>query len=156
MPDAVHKQCLDSVRQQIDALSFTEIASTDIIVRKSPWNDNFVHRGITISWEDPREASGDARPSNSRDVLGYPCVVTDVTGNADGSTDQMNAIATRRQKIFRSFNNHRLTSLVSSPGVNNIPCTVSYGSPTIPKQYADKYDASQMIVWCWMVEQRTN
>ncbi len=154
MTDAVYKQALDTVRTTIAGLALAELDTTAMEVRKFPWDERHIHRGITISWDEPRESSRYSSATNQRDLIGYPCIVTIVKGTSQGSIIDLNNIATWRQQIYRAFNRKRLTGFVGT-GLNHITCNVEYGKPSLPDKYRDNYDVTQLIVWCWFLEPRT-
>lgn len=154
MADAILKQVLDGVRTTIAALSLSGVSSSAIVVRKTPYDDTFIHSGITISWNADQASPSDSRPTNVRDMIGHRVTVTIVEGTSKGSTDRLNDIADRRQKIFRAFNNQHLT-IAGDTDVNEVICKAQFGQPTVPKQYRDNYDVSQLEVTCWTLEPRS-
>lgn len=151
MPDAIYKQVLDNVATVIQGLSLTGVNSDAIVVRKLPWSKDFIHKGITISWDDEHEARG----TNERDDWGYPCLVTMVRGEGKGWKEHLGDIATWRQTIRRTFHNKRPLSSVSETGTCNLICTVTNRSPTIPEWWEGNYDVGQLLILAWYRETRT-
>ena len=155
MPNAVYRQALDAVVTTIQALSLTDIPSDEIVVRKRPWDDRDTHVGITV-WPNTERIDDwtPAEGTNNRDMVGYPCVVTMITGTSRGWDENLTKITTWRQTIRRAFHNQRLDG-VSETGTNRVICKVEHEAPTIPKEYVKNRDASQLVVWCWFLEKRT-
>lgn len=151
MPDAIYKQVLDNVVTVIQGLSLTNVASSEIVVRKIAWDDQQIHKGITISWDDELEGNG----TNERDDWGYPCIVSMVHGTGRGWKEHMGVVATWRETIRRTFHNKRPLSSVSQTGSCNIICTVRHLKPTVPTKYIENYDVSQLVITAWYREKRT-
>jgi hypothetical protein len=152
--ESVFKQSLDEVVDRIKGLNISGIARDQIALRKHPWDNRVIHRGITVSPDTEREYLP-LVSTNQRDSVGYPCVVTYVRGTDKGWASNLDTITEFRQKVRREFNNRKLTSVVSTD-VNHLVCTVLHGKVDIPEKYVDNHDVSQLIVMCWFIEPRTN
>jgi hypothetical protein len=156
MPDAVYKTTLDAVVTAIQNLSLTGIENAEIVLRKNPWDGDMLHKGITVSWDTERIDDFDtSEGTNERDMLGYPCFITIVSGTGRGWADEIGTITTWRQSIRRAFNNKRLAGTDSITGASRVCCKVKPGGPAIPKQYLKNLNVSQLTVWAWFLEART-
>ena len=154
MADSIQRQVLDSVVTEITALSLTGVSSGSIVVRKSPFDRDYVHMGITVSWDDNHEGPSRDSPTNLRDMIGYVVDIYDITGSGQGNTEAITAIALRRQKIFRKFSRKRPT-ITGDTDVNLVQTTAKWGKPTVPKQYQENYDVSMISVTYWVLEPRS-
>lgn len=147
MPNSVYSQALDAVVTQIRTLDLVE--DIEVQVRRFHRDETFRIKGITVSWGREREAEG----TNERDDIGYPCIVTMVSGRAGGWVEDVTNTTDWRQKIRRLFINKKITG-VSDTGTNDIICTVQHLAPDLPRDFEEGYDVSQLIVWCWFRESR--
>lgn len=154
MPDAVYKQAMDAVVTDIKGLSLTHINKVSVEARKFPWDQTYIHQGVSVSWGQVQYGYGDNPSTNERDMLRYPCIVTIVQGTGRGDIDDLNLVATWREEIFRTFNRKRL-KISGSTDVNSIICWVEDRHVTLPQQYKKNYDALQMVVWAMFLEPRT-
>jgi hypothetical protein len=153
---AIYDQALTAVRDAIAGITMTRIQASEIVVRKLPSDQTFWHRGITVSPDTSR--IDDAEPAlgtNERDMIGYPCVVTMVDGTGHGWADNISNIADWQQTIRRTFHNKRLSGL-SETGSSRVTCKVTSGKLADKKQYPENLDVSQLVVWVWMLEKRSN
>ena len=153
---AIYDQALTAVRDTIAGLTLTRIATNEMVVRKLPANPSMWNRGITVSPESSR--IDDAEPSestNERDMMGYPCIVTMVDGTGQGWADNISNITQWQQNIRRAFHNKRISGL-SETGSNHVICKVTHNKLADPKAYPENLDVSQLIVWVWVLEIRSN
>lgn len=150
MTDSLQKQTAAAIVTAIQALDLEGIQDDEIVARKVAREDTHIDYGITVSWEDEREARG----TNERDDIGYPFVVTMCQGTSRGATDEMAKLSKWRENIRRTFHNKRLTG-ISSTGTNVIPCTVQHRDVTVPKEYLASKDVSQLVITAWFRESRT-
>jgi hypothetical protein len=154
MPDAIYKQTLDEVVTVIKALDLPGIEDAEVVLRKLPWDGDMLHKGITVSWdEDQVDGVGSMEGTNERDLVGYPCHITLVSGTGRGWGDEMITISDWRQDIRRTFHCKRLS--MTDASALKVVCQVSLGGPSIPKEYKKNLNVSQLTVWAWFLETRT-
>lgn len=154
MTDSIFLQALNEVASRVQGLDITGVPRGQVQVRKFPWDNNIIHKGITIhpmSEEEFREGES----TNERDTIGYLIGVTYVRGTDRGWESDMRTITDFRQKVRREFNNKRLSEVLAEDA-NHIICKVNHGTPVIPDKYIKSHNASQMIVVCWFLEPREN
>ena len=153
---ALYEQALNAVRYAISILDLPRIAPDEVVVRKLPADNAMWNRGITISPDSSRiDDSEPAESTNERDMLGYPCVITIVDGTGRGWSEGITNVTEWQQKIRRTFHNKRLSAMHET-GSNHVICKVPHDHLVDKKAYPANLDVSQMIVWVWMLEKRTN
>jgi hypothetical protein len=155
MTDSVYRQVLDLVVTGIRSLALSGIESSEIALRKLPWDDQTIHKGITVSWEQEKQSASEPEATNDRDMIGYPAVVTMISGSGRGFGDRITGVTDWRQRIRRQFNNKRLAGVVSTD-VNEIICRVVFNDVHVPDRYLKNWDVSRMTIWCWFLEPRDN
>ncbi len=148
---STYEQTLELVRDGIVNLDLPGLSKSQIKIRKYPWDKNKIHTGITISWDKEVEDVG----TNERDDIGYPCVITMVSGTTGSWNHNVDEITIWRREIFRKFHNRRLLGVVYT-GTNNLVCKARHGTVSVPSRWQDKYDVGQVIVTAWFRETRAN
>ncbi|MAH50428.1 hypothetical protein CMI37_31695 [Candidatus Pacearchaeota archaeon] len=147
---AVLNDCMTDIKNQIDALSLSDLGDNNVVIRKAPWDleRNRIHTGITVHLPlQEHELPG----TNSCDDIVYPIMVTVIRGTGGSELDNMARLGTWRQKIRREFINQRLSTVVSV-----YTCRIKFGRVLLPKQYRDNYDATTMAILCVSRETRGN
>jgi hypothetical protein len=148
-------QSLNMVKREIRSLNLTGVRTTEVEIRKFPWDDRIIHKGVTISWDQPKLSDMHYDATNARDMILYPCIVTVVKGTSKGWDADMESVAKNAQTIFRWFSRQRKELLPGASEVNHVTCTSHYGKTTLPDKWKKNYDALQVIVWVANLEPRT-
>ena len=139
---------MNQIKTQIDALDLTDAERNPVQVRKFPWDNSHIYRGITVHLPTREyELPG----TNGCDDIVYPIMVTIVVGVGGAETTSITRIATWREKIRREFINQRLTGVTSV-----YTCRIKFGSVLLPDKYRKNYDATTMAILCVSREQRGN
>lgn len=150
MPDSLYRQALDQVVTVIQGLALSSLENAEIRVGKFTWDNEYTNRGITVEPGDEIEGRG----TNLRDDIGYPCVVTMVTGTSREWAQNVTLVTGWRQAIRRAFHEKRIT-IATLDQSNRIICKVLHAPFKVPDQYREHWDAGRLIVWVWFREQRT-
>ena len=154
MADSIFLQALKEVAARVRGLGITGVPRGQVQVRKFPWDNNIIHKGITIHpMQEDEFRPGES--TNERDTIGYPIGVTYVRGSDRGWESDLGTITDFRQKVRREFSNKRLLEVIAEDS-NHIICKVDHGTPVIPDKYIKSHNASQMVIVCWFLEPRVN
>jgi hypothetical protein len=135
---------LNKVRDQIRHLGLPGLDDRKVSIRRRPWDDRQVYRGVTIHSLEDRFGSG----LNGADDVGYGIGITIITGKAD-ETGLYDRVPEWRDRIRNTFHNRKL------PGVDDVyVCKVTLGDVYLPGQYRKSNDATQLILRAWVEAQR--
>lgn len=144
---AVFRQCLDGVLARLQGMTFTGITSSNIEIRKLPWNRNNTKPGMFIvpvpERQDP--TAGD----NLRELIGYGIAVAVARTSNGALTDNLSAELLWRQQINKAFRNQKLDDVVE-----NCKCDVEPGSVINASMFDKGYDVFSLTIRCWCHETR--
>jgi hypothetical protein len=148
----VHEQCLHELVKLTRGLKLP-IASDEIVARRLPWVVNgdrsvTVHKGITFYPSEETESAG----TNEREDIGYPCSCAIILAADHGTADNLGKVLECRAKIRRRFIHQRLDR-VTLAGGHYLTTKVSHQPINLPRE-AHRYEASSLLIRCWMREPR--
>lgn len=141
---------MKEVQRIIRGLSLRGVQSSEIEIRRLPWDENQIHRGITIYPTEEREAAG----TNQREDIGYGVGVALILPNDSSLREHVGRVSEWRSIIRRQFIHGRLSNVVLTGGHYCIT-KVEHHQLNIPRE-AHRYEASSLIIRCWMRESRSS
>lgn len=145
-PD-VAEDCRNYILEQIKnklPLREMRVPSSDIQIRKFPWDLDRLIPGITVHPET--ESFGES--GCSWDDVGYGVAITWVFATDFGGATGLKIVDKFRAYIRGLFNNQRI------PVSNVFICTVEHGDWIVPKQFRKHNNYSAMLVRCWSEDER--
>lgn len=145
--ESIYHRCLRRVKEIVQDLGLSGIASNKVLMRKMPWTSDFLQTvgALPCVLVCPYGRISVAGATNRRDDIGYPIAVVTIQRSADSSnanrlTANFNRHLTWRQKISRAFRHGRLD------GVNEVWTTREEPDQTIGQQaFSDGFDAQATI-----------
>ena len=146
--DPIWGECLDAVQTVIQGLSMSGLESSDIVVRKLPWNREAITEGVFIHPVTERYGRG----TNARDDVEYGVMVTMIKSSNQNLTGNMDAFLLWRQQISAAL--RRIDS--QDFGVSEVyHHTVEPAAVYLPEAFAKNYDVGALLVRCFSREPLT-
>lgn len=145
MADAIHTQCLKSVERLLRNLKLPYLHDSEIAVRKSPSDGDYLYPGITVQPVAPVEGRG----TNARDDIGNAIRLTLVKTSSGDLYDNIAPQLLWMERIRKHFNHQPLAGV---PEVRT--CTVQVDEQFDAKSFRNGNDASSMTILCWSRESR--
>lgn len=148
----VHEQCLREIRDRIVGLKLS-IPASEIQVRRGYMQQNgdrtiTPFTGISIYPEQEREAPG----TIGKEDIGYGCGVAIILPADHAFTENVGKALECRAKIRRKFVHQKLLTVKLGDGYY-LTTHVSHLPINIPRE-AHRYEASSLLIRCWMREPR--
>lgn len=138
----------DAVVSEIDGLDLSGLSSSTMRQQQVPNNpeDNELTAGAFICPTTEKEGVNGTNKSND---IGYGFLITMVkaSNHALNKTAQQ-TLMPWREGIRKHF--HNQTPLTAQGCYN---CTVEHAPAVLPEAWTEQYDASALIVRCWVLEQ---
>lgn len=126
-----------------NVLTDLQISSSDVEIRKWPWDKAKVYSGITVHPVDENSAPGWC----SEDNVGYGVGITYIHHTDKGIRD------VARMSRFRARVRSRFSA--RKPSLNSVyTCTVEAGAFAMPKMYRNNWDCTSIVVRFWSEEER--
>ncbi len=137
-------ECLDAVQVVIRGLSLAGIESTDIVVRKLPWNREPLNEGVFIHPVLERYGRG----TNSRDDVGYGVMVTMIRKSNQNLTSNLDAFLLWRQQISAALRHS--PTVLSISEVYDV--TVEPAAVYLSDAFIKNYDVGAILIRCQSLE----
>lgn len=96
---SIYMQCLEAVRDKIQALDLTGLPDNRVVVRRLPHDGEHYFPGISVHPGDENYDQG----SNMREAIGYACAVTMVVNNNNDQDYLLDRLLYWRETIRRNF-----------------------------------------------------
>lgn len=148
----VHEQCLAEIRERIAGLKLDVPADTIVVRRhyqqRTGDKQSLPYVGITIYPEQEREGVG----THGREDIGYGCGVAIILATDHASTRAIGRATTMRALIRREFVHQKMEKVRLGDGCY-LTTKVSHLPINIPHE-AHRYEASSLLIRCWMREPR--
>jgi len=127
MAEPTYIQFLDKVEEALRALDLGHSITRAVL----PDDGQFTHRGVVVSWDDEKAATG----TNERDDVTYNAVIAIVSGSTKSWSGDMPGIANTRDLIFKRFNNQRL--FLDDCDDAPLPMKVVFGPIGLPEKWQE-------------------
>ncbi len=148
----IHEQCLDEIVAAIRGLKLP-IPADEIQKRRGAYQVNgdqtiTPYKGISVYPAEENEAPG----THAKEDIGYACGVAIILPADHAFTAAVGKVLECRSKIRRRFIHQRLFK-PSLTGGYYLTTKVSHLPINLPRE-AHRYEASSLLIRCWMREPR--
>lgn len=146
---------LEMVRRQLVALQFDRVPDTQIHVLKG-WKGEQKplesYPGIVLGTDAEKFVGG----NNEDDEVSYPVVVVINLSCGGGDDENFDDIQYIRQEIFKAFNLKRepQEEFLDDDDVVKDICRVDFGDGYLGEAWKKAWDASHMVIWTKLRQQR--
>lgn len=138
--DSISKQVMDAVVTRLQAMTFSGLVGSSIVVRKFPISRNLTKPCILVA--PVPERVDPAGGTNERDEILYGVFIGAMQASNQDPTSDHNRILLWRQQIRLALMNHRLTGIASLTG-QQYP---EMGPPIAQPIWAQGWDVSALTL----------